>query len=59
MLTENAGGKHMNDETQLTDAGRLEKEEPESLQTLKKEMPWELQPYLPVQMFAIHDFQAV
>ena len=27
MLTENAGGKHMNDKTQQTDARRLEKEE--------------------------------
>ena len=34
MLTENAGGKHMNDETQLTDARRLEKEEIEDLGTV-------------------------
>ena len=34
MLTENAGGKHMNDETQQTDARRLEKEEIEDLGTV-------------------------
>jgi len=34
MLTKNAGGKHMNDETQQTDAGRLEKEEIEDLGTV-------------------------
>lgn len=34
MLTKNAGGKHMNDETQLTDARQLEKEEIEDLGTV-------------------------